>query len=60
MSIIKALIGMSHWKKRMKKLQSQTPYTEEWWAEVIDSAEFLPKEQRRGFVNKFISTLINF
>ena len=60
MSIIKALIGMSHWKKRMKKLADQPAYTEEWWDEVIDSCEFMEPEARKGFVNQFISTIIGF
>ena len=60
MSIIKALIGMSHWKKRMKKIANTEAYTDEWWNEVIDSLEFLPEESRRGMVNKYVSTMINF
>lgn len=60
MGMIKALIGMSHWKKRMKALASKPAYTDEWWAEVVDSVEFMPPEARAGFVNNFISTMINF
>ena len=60
MNIIKAMIGMSHWKKRMKKLSSKPAYTDEWWAEVADSCEFMPENEREGFVRQFINTMMNF
>ena len=60
MNIVKMLIGMNHWKKRMKKLADSPAYTDEWWHEVIDSVEFMPPEERKGFVNQFVSTMINF
>ncbi len=60
MNVIKALIGMMRWKSRMKKLADKPAYTDAWWAEVIDSCEFLPEEARRDFVNKFVSSMIIF
>ena len=60
MNMIQMLIGISHWKKRMKKLASQEPYTKEWWDEVIDSVEFMEGPAKKGFVNSFVSTMINF
>ncbi len=54
------LIGMSHWKKRMNKLADKEAYTKEWWDEVIDSVEFMEESERKGFVNQFVSTMINF
>ena len=56
--MIKEIIGMIRWKSRMKKLQKQEPYTDEWWNEVIDSLEFLPKEAREGFVESFVGTTL--
>ena len=60
MSMIKALIGMMKWKKRMKKLQSVEPFTNEWWKECEDSLEFLPEAERNGFIQSFVNHMLSF
>ena len=60
MNIIKAIIGMGKWKKRMNKLDTQKSFTDEWWNEVVDSVEFLPKEEREGFVDSFLRAMLGF
>lgn len=58
--MIKAIIGMIKWKIRMKKLEKETVYSEKWWKEVQESVLFLPENQRKGFVDSFISTMVQF
>lgn len=60
MNIIKAIIGMGRWKKRMKALAGKPSYTEEWWEEVVDSVEFLPKEDREDFVDSYVRAMLGF
>ena len=60
MNILKAIIGMGKWNKRMKALEKQPAYTEEWWNEVVDSVEFIPKEGREDFVDSFVRAMLGF
>ncbi len=60
MNILKAIIGMGRWKKRMKALEKKEAYTDEWWDEVVDSVEFLPEEGRADFVDSYVRALLGF
>lgn len=60
MNIIKAIIGMGKWKKRMKKLEAQPAYTPEWWKECEEALEFLPPEGRKPFLDKFVYSMLGF
>lgn len=60
MNIIKAIIGMGRWKKRMKMLENEEAYTDEWWNEVVDSVEFLPVEGREEFVDSYVRAMLGF
>lgn len=55
MNMIQLLVGMSHWKKRMKKLESVPMYSDEWWAECEDALEFMDPESRKAFFFGFIA-----
>ena len=56
--MIKALICMNHWKKRMKKLASKPAYTKEWWDEIQNSIEFVPEDDRAALVRTFVEMAI--
>ncbi len=60
MNILKAIIGMGKWNKRMKALENKPAYTEEWWDEVVDSVEFMPKEARADFVDSYVRAMLGF
>lgn len=58
--MLKTIIGILKWKSRMKKLAKKTSFTKEWWSEAADALEFLPKEERQGFLDGYISTMLQF
>lgn len=60
MNILKAIIGMSKWKKTMKKLAKEKAYTPEWWKACEECIEFLPEEERAGFLDSFVSAMLGF
>ena len=60
MNMIKAILGIIKWKKRMSKLATKPSYTEEWWKELADSCEFMPENERKGFVDSFVALTLHF
>ena len=56
--MLKAIIGMIKWKGRMKKLAKMPAYSDSWWKECADALLFLPENQREGFLNSYISSMI--
>ncbi len=58
MNMIKAAAGMMKWKNRMKKLENDPSYTDEWWQECAEALEFLPEAEREGFIDTFINLMI--
>ena len=60
MNLIKAIIGMGKWKKTMKKMADQKAYTPQWWDQCEKCIAFLPEEERKGFLDSFVNSMLGF
>ena len=52
------LIGIIKWKLRMNKLKKTDIFTEEGWKACVDALQFFPEDQRQGFMEQYVSVVL--